>query len=163
MSILLLAIVLVLSLLLIPIGLPGTWAMVVAGVLHSFLVPGSGIGGVAIIGCTVIALVAELIEFGVAGRYTRKYGGSSRGAWGAILGGIVGAFVGVPVPVVGSVVGALAGSFVGALVGEYSRGAAHGEATRAATGAVVGRAVAIGLKAGAGCVIAAWLLAAAFF
>ena len=62
MSVLLLAIVLFLSLLLIPIGLPGTWAMVVAGVLHSFLVPGSGIGGIAVIGCTVIALVAELPE-----------------------------------------------------------------------------------------------------
>ncbi|GDX87456.1 hypothetical protein LBMAG44_13690 [Gemmatimonadota bacterium] len=58
----------------------------------------------------------------VAARYTKKYGGSSRAAWGALIGGVVGAMVGVPMPIIGSVIGALAGSFVGALLGEYSTG-----------------------------------------
>ena len=163
MPVLVLAVALFLALLSIPVGLPGTWLMICAGLLFRYIVPRPGIGVVAIVGCLVVALVAELLDVAVAGRYTRKYGGSTRGAWGAILGGIVGAIVGVPVPVVGSVIGAFAGSFLGALVAEYSRGAEHDVAARAASGAAIGRAVAMGLKAAAGCVIAAWLLAAAIF
>jgi uncharacterized protein YqgC (DUF456 family) len=157
----LLAAVLFIALLLIPLGLPGTWLMIVAAVTYAYVVPGAHIGTVAVVGCVVIALVAELLDIAVSARYTRKYGGSSRGAWGAIAGGLVGAVVGLPVPVIGSVLGAVAGSFVGALVGEYSGGAGHDVATRAATGAVIGRAMAMGLKAGAGVVIAAWVMAAA--
>jgi uncharacterized protein YqgC (DUF456 family) len=161
MPTLLLAVALLLSLVMIPLGLPGTWVMILAGVAHSYLVPASGIGAVAILGCVVIAFAAELLEFTVLARYTRKFGGSRRGAWGAIAGGLVGAVVGVPVPIIGSVLGAIAGSFAGALAAEYTRGAGHGDATRAATGAAIGRAMAMGLKAGAGCVIGVWLLAAA--
>ncbi|HVT39109.1 MAG TPA: DUF456 domain-containing protein [Gemmatimonadaceae bacterium] len=163
MSILLLALALFLSLLLIPLGLPGTWLMVICGLIYSYAVPHTGIGAVAIIGCVVIAFVAELLDIAMSGRYTRKYGGSRRGVWGAIIGGMIGAIVGVPVPVIGSVIGAFIGSFAGALVGEYSRGATHDVAARAASGAAIGRAMAMGLKAGAGCVIAAWLMAAAVF
>ena len=161
MPILLLSAALLLSLVLIPLGLPGTWLMIVAGVAYSYLIPASGIGAVAILGCVAIAFAAELLEFTVLARYTRKYGGSRRGAWGAIAGGLVGAMIGLPVPVIGSVLGAIAGSFAGALVAEYTRGVGHGEAARSATGAAIGRAVAVGLKAGAGCVIGAWLLGAA--
>jgi hypothetical protein len=163
MPTLLLAVVLLLALLMIPVGLPGTWMMILAGIAHSYLVPGSDIGAVTIIGTLMIALLAELLDFTVSARYTRKYGGSKRGAWGAIAGGLVGAVVGVPVPVIGSVIGAIAGSFAGALVAEYTRGAGHGEAARSATGAAIGRAAAMGLKAGAGCVIGAWMLGAAIF
>jgi uncharacterized protein YqgC (DUF456 family) len=158
---LLLALVLFVALLLIPLGLPGTWLMVLAGIAYTYLVPGTSIGVVTIVGVLIIAVIAELLEFTVAAKYTRMYGGSKRGAWGAIIGGLVGAITGVPIPIIGSVLGAIAGSFVGALVGEYSGGAGEGEATRAATGAAIGRAVAMGLKAGAGCVIAVWLLASA--
>jgi uncharacterized protein YqgC (DUF456 family) len=163
MYIALLAIVLFLCLLLIPLGLPGTWAMILAALGYSYLAPGGGIGGVTIIACVGIALLAEFLDLAVTGRYTRKYGGSTRGAWGAIIGGLVGALVGVPVPVIGSVIGAFVGSFGGALIAEYSRGAAHPVAARAATGAAIGRAAAMGVKAGAGCVIATWLVAAAIF
>lgn len=159
--VIILAVVLFLALLLIPLGLPGTWVMVLAGICYAYLVPGTSIGIVAILGTLIVAVIAEVLEFTVAAKYTRMYGGSKRGAWGAIIGGLVGAITGVPVPVIGSVLGAIAGSFVGALVGEYSGGAGEGEAARAATGAAIGRAVAMGLKAGAGCVIAAWLLASA--
>ena len=63
--------------------------------------------------------------------------------------------------IIGSVIGALAGSFVGALLGEYSTGTSRDGATRAATGATIGRAIAMALKVAAGCIVAAWLVAAA--
>ena len=57
----------------------------------------STIGIWNIAGATGLTVLAEVAEFMLAGKYARKYGGSRRAGWGAILGGIVGAFMGVPV------------------------------------------------------------------
>lgn len=160
MYVLLLAIILLVSLFMIPLGLPGTWVMIAAGVGYSILVPGS-IGIVVLIGITAIAVAAEAMEFTLAGKYARKYGGSRRASWGAIIGGTVGAIVGVPVPLIGPIIGAFAGAFAGALLFEFSRGSGMQASTRVATGALVGRAVAAGLKVAAGLVIAVWLISAA--
>jgi uncharacterized protein YqgC (DUF456 family) len=160
MGIILLAAILLLSLFIIPLGLPGTWVMLAAGVGYSILVPNS-IGWVTLVGVTVIAVIAEIVEFTLAGTYARKYGGSRRASWGAIIGGTVGAIVGVPVPIIGSIIGAFVGAFLGALVFEYSRGSGAQASTRVATGALIGKAVASAMKVGAGIAIAAWLVFAA--
>ena len=162
MEVLLLAAVCLLSLFMIPLGLPGTWVMIAAGVGYSILVPNS-IGVFALIGTTVLAVAGEIFEFTLAGKYARKYGGSRRASWGAIIGGTVGAIVGVPVPIVGPIIGAFAGAFIGALVFEYSRAADHRTATRVAWGALIGRVVAAALKVAIGFAIAAWLIGAAVF
>jgi len=161
-EVLLLAAVCLLSLFMIPLGLPGTWVMIAAGVGYSILVPNS-IGVFALIGTTVLAVAGEIFEFTLAGKYARKYGGSRRASWGAIIGGTVGAIVGVPVPIVGPIIGAFAGAFIGALVFEYSRAADHRTATRVAWGALIGRVVAAALKVAIGFAIAAWLIGAAVF
>jgi uncharacterized protein len=163
MEVLLFAAVLLLSLFLIPLGLPGTWIMIGAAIGYDALVRGPDPIGWFTIGATlVLAVIAEIFEFTLSTKYTRKYGGSRRAGWGAIIGGIVGAIVGVPVPIIGSVIGAFVGSFAGALVAEYTRKeATAGTATRVATGALVGRVVAAAMKTGIGVVIAAWLVAAA--
>ena len=158
--IVLFALFLLVSLALIPIGLPGIWLMIAGAIGLGWFSPVAQIGWLVIGGCAAIALVSEVLDFVVASKYTRKFGGSNRGAWGAIIGGVVGALVGVPIPVIGSIIGAIAGSFLGALVAEISGGASQDGATRAATGAAVGRAIAMGLKVAAGLVIAIWLLAA---
>jgi uncharacterized protein len=164
MGLLLLAIVLFLSLLLIPLGLPGLWVMILAAVLYNALVPGLPIGAFALILSLLLAGFAELMEFMLAGRYTRRYGGSRSGARGAIIGGVLGAILGFPFPVpfVGSVIGAFIGSFLGALVGELRVGSDHAAAGRAATGALIGRVVASFLKVGIGCVIAVILFLSAW-
>ena len=159
--ILLLAVVLI-GLVMIPLGLPGIWLMLVGGVAHRLLVVPATISWLTLGVLTGLALLAEWLEFSISGKYTSKYGGSRRAAWGAILGGLVGAFVGIPIPVIGSVIGAFAGAFAGALLGEYSVERNHLKATRAATGAFIGRAVATALKSLAGCVIGGWLLASAW-
>lgn len=157
MAIILLGLILVLSLFIIPLGLPGTWVMLAAGVGYSILVPGS-ISWFTLVVVTIIAVIAEIFEFTLAGKYARKYGGSRRASWGAIIGGTVGAIVGVPVPIIGPILGAFAGSFAGALIAEYSRGSDAQASTRVATGALIGRAVASAMKVAAGVVIAVWLL-----
>lgn len=150
------------GLVMIPLGLPGIWLMLLAGLAHRLLAVPTTISWLTLGVLTGLAVGAEWLEFSIAGRYTAKYGGSRRASWGAIAGGLVGAFVGLPVPVIGSVIGAFAGAFAGALIGEYSMEKNHDKATRAATGALVGRAVATALKSLAGCIIGFWLLAAAW-
>jgi uncharacterized protein len=155
---LLLAAALLVGLLLIPLGLPGLWLMVGAALLYSYAKPGISIWTIGAL--TLLALIAEIIEFSLSGRYARKYGGSRRAGWGAIIGGVVGAFVWTPLPVIGPMIGAFAGAFVGAWLAEKTKGTAVGGATRVATGALLGRIVAVAMKVGIGLVLAVWILLA---
>ncbi|HEY8851225.1 MAG TPA: DUF456 domain-containing protein [Gemmatimonadaceae bacterium] len=161
MQLLILAAVIILSLILIVLGLPGLWIMVATAVVYNMIVPGDPIGWVSLIAVAVLALIAELLEFTMTGRYARKYGGSRRAGWGAIIGGMIGAVVGFPVPIIGPVIGAFVGSFVGALVAELTGGASAGDATRVAKGALIGRVVSTMLKIGIGFTIGIWLFIAA--
>jgi uncharacterized protein len=161
MELMLLVAAMVLSLVLIPLGLPGLWILIGSAVVYSFVVPGS-IGWFTLIGITVLGFVAEVLEFTLTGTYARKYGGSRRAGWGAIIGGMVGMFIGVPVPIVGPVIGGFVGAFVGAFAAELTARPHGGQATRVAWGALVGRVVSAVLKVGVGVVIAAWVLMAAW-
>ena len=161
MLLLLLAVGLLLSLLLIPLGLPGLWVMLGVALLYDVLEPFRSIGMWVIGIAVVIALLTELAEFLLGGRYARKYGGSRRAGWGAIVGGLVGAVVGFPIPILGPMIGGFIGAFVGALGAEMTVRSDTRAATRAATGAVVGRAVAVALKVAVGTALAAWFFAAA--
>ena len=161
MPLLILAAIIILSLILIVLGLPGLWIMVATAVAYNLIVPGEPIGWVTLVAVAILALVAELLEFSLTGRYARKYGGSRRAGWGAIIGGIVGAIVGIPVPIIGSVIGAFIGSFCGALVAELSGGSSTGDATRVAKGALIGRVISTGLKVGIGFTIGVWIFIAA--
>jgi uncharacterized protein YqgC (DUF456 family) len=161
MYLLILACVIALSLILIVLGLPGLWIMVATAVTYNMIVKGDPIGWVSIVAVTVLAFIAELLEFSMTGKYARKYGGSRRAGWGAIIGSIVGAMVGVPVPIVGPVIGAFLGSFIGALIAEVTRGSSAGDATRVAKGALIGRVVSTALKIGIGFTIGIWIFIAA--
>src|ERR1700694_817711 len=161
MQLLILAAVIILSLILIVLGLPGLWIMVATAVVYNMIVPGDPIGWVSLIAVAVLALIAELLEFTMTGRYARKYGGSRRAGGGAINGGMRGAGVGFPVPIVGPVIGAFVGSFVGALIAELTGGASAGDATRVAKGALLGRVVSTMLKIGIGFTIGIWIFIAA--
>lgn len=161
MLLLLLAVGLLLSLFLIPLGLPGLWVMLGVALLYDVFEPFRTIGPWVLGIAAVIALLTEVVEFLLGGRYARKYGGSRRAGWGAIVGGLVGAVIGVPIPILGPMIGGFIGAFVGALGAELTVRSDTRAATRAATGAVVGRAVAVALKVAVGTALAAWFFAAA--
>jgi uncharacterized protein YqgC (DUF456 family) len=166
MSQLLLGLILFASVLLIPLGLPGIWVMLASAVGYNALVAGKiagPIGWVTLIGTLLLAVVAEVVDFTLAARFARRFGGSRRAGWGAILGGFLGAFAGIPIPIVGSVIGAFLGAFVGAFVAEWTnRESTAATSTRVAWGALIGRAAGAALKTGFGLAIAAWLLLAAW-
>jgi uncharacterized protein YqgC (DUF456 family) len=146
---------------LVALGLPGLWLIFVA-VLAFGLLTGLHSIGVLTIGITLgLALLGELLEWWLSYGLARRYGGSPRAGWGALLGGLVGAVVGVPVPVVGSVIGAILGCFAGALIFEYSTTRAAGTALRAGWGALLGRIAASTAKVALGIVMAIVAIVAA--
>lgn len=158
----LLATAMVLGLLLVPLGLPGLWIMLGSTFVYWLAVPGGGVGMLTVIVVGTLVIAAEVAEFAVSGQYARRYGGSRRASWGAMVGGLLGAFAGVPVPVVGSLVGAFAGAFVGAFVAESTVSRAQrGAPVQVAKGAVIGRVVAAALKVGFGVAIMVSVAAAA--
>lgn len=154
LAIALLAAGILVGLALIPLGLPGLWVMV-GGILAYGWLTSFRTVGVAIIAIVLgLAVLGEIIETWIGFRFAKRYGGSSRSGWGALIGGLVGAVIGVPIAVIGSVIGAFIGSFIGAALFEYSYSRHTGVATRAGWGAVVGRAAASAAKIALGVVIA---------
>lgn len=149
------------GLVLIPFGLPGLWVMLLGlvgyGWLTDFRTLSGGVLGIAF----ALALAGEAVEAWLGFHFARRYGGSRRAGWGALVGGLVGAVIGVPVPLIGSVVGGFVGAFVGAALFEYTQARQTGAAASAGWGAVLGRAAAAAVKMGIGVVIAVIALFAA--
>lgn len=147
------------GLMLVPLGLPGLWVMLGAALVYWLVIPSGGVGVVTLVAASIIVIVAEVLEYTIAGRYTRRYGGSPRASWGAIIGGLIGAVMGVPIPVVGSLAGAFIGAFAGAFVGELTvHRTKRSNPTKVATGALVGRAVAAAVKSALGLLVAVLVL-----
>jgi uncharacterized protein YqgC (DUF456 family) len=140
------------GLLLVPLGLPGLWVMVLGVIGYGWWTAFRTIGILTIALAVGLAFAGEVLDTWLGFRIARRYG-STRAGWGALLGGFVGAAVGVPVPVVGSVVGAFLGAFAGAALFELLRTRAMDGAVRAGWGALVGRVVAVAVKTGLGLVI----------
>jgi uncharacterized protein YqgC (DUF456 family) len=156
----LMALCFLVGLALVALGLPGLWVMVLAVLAYGWLTDFQSIGLATIVAVVGLAVVGEVIEAWLGFGLARRYGGSKRAGWGALLGGLVGAMVGVPVPVIGSVIGSFVGAFAGAVVFEYWKSDA-GTAVRAGWGALLGRAAATAAKIGVGLVIAVVALFAA--
>lgn len=142
--------IMALSLVLIPLGLPGLWIMLlVLGI-------GAWFGEVSLallIGLAALVALAELLEWVAVDRLGRKYGGSQRTFWGALAGGIAGAMIGTPVPVIGSLLGLFVGTMVGATIATWTLVRDSEAALKAGWGALLGRSVAVAVKTAAGLVL----------
>ena len=154
LAVLILALAVLVGLALIPLGLPGLWVMVGGILAYGWLTDFRSIGIATIAIVLAIAFFGEIIESWLGFRFAKRYGGSNRSGWGALVGGLVGAVVGVPVAIIGSVIGAFIGSFIGAALFEYTYSRRTGVAVGAGWGAVVGRAAAAAAKIALGLVIA---------
>jgi uncharacterized protein len=153
-SFLLLVISSLAGLLLIPLGLPGLWVMVLGVLAYGWLTDFQAVTAGIVALVVALAVLGEVIEAWLGFRLARRYGGSSRAGWGALAGGLIGAVVGVPVPLLGSVIGGFVGSFAGAALFEYTRARQTGAAAGPGWGAVLGRAAAAAVKMAIGVVIA---------
>src|SRR2546423_13348266 len=114
MQLFFLSLALIVSLILIVLGLPGLWIMVASAVTYNLIVPGDPIGWVTLVIVGILALVAELLDISLTGRYARKYGGSRRAGGGALIGRIGGGMGGFSGTIVGPRICASFGPFLGA-------------------------------------------------
>jgi uncharacterized protein YqgC (DUF456 family) len=144
----------IIGLLLIPLGLPGLWLMVVAVFGYAAFGRFEQVGWVTITAVLLLAAVAEGLEAWLGFRFTKRYGASNRAGWGAMIGGLIGAVVGTPVPIIGNVIGAFVGAFAGAVVGQYTVKSEMQESLGAGWGAVLGRATGAAVKIAVGFAIA---------
>ena len=87
--------------------LPGPFLLVLAGVLHSFFRPDSGVSwwGIGILG--VLLALAYLVDFASGMMGARWFGASRWGVLGVFVGGFIGIFFSLP----GLIIGPLAGGF----------------------------------------------------
>lgn len=159
--------------LLVAIGLPGVWLMLLFALVIEladglYLAPERQptFSWGVLLAALLLAIAGELLEF-IASALGAKHGGASRRGMiasvvGAMLGGIAGTVL-LPIPVVGSIAGAVAGAAGGAMLGEISReGATLRDTLKPAQGAAIGRL--LGTLGKLPCAAAAWvvLVVAAF-
>ncbi len=145
--------VLLIGLVLIPLGLAGTFVMVGAALVFGLATGFDQITLRLLVVLLGLALLGEGIESLLGVFMARRYGASKWGMWGAFLGGITGAILGTPVPVVGNLVGALIGVFAGAFALEWLGHGKSDSSLRAGWGALLGRTLASAIKLGLGMVI----------
>src|SRR3954449_9666455 len=105
MQALLLVLAIIVGLVMIPFGMPGTLILFASALCYFLLVPAGGIGLTTVIAMGVLMAVAEGLEWVLTARFTKRYGGSRRAGWGAVIGGMVGVFMGVPIPLQGALGG----------------------------------------------------------
>lgn len=142
------ALVGVVCLVLVLVGLPGTWVLLALAAAVELL--DARLGGpevtfgwdLLLLGA-VLAGLGEIVEAASGAVGARLGGASRRGMVGALVGGIVGAILFtplIPVPVLGTLLGAMIGTFAGAWIGEATGPVRRSreEALRASLGAALG-------------------------
>src|SRR5262245_20145266 len=150
-----------LGLVLVVVGLPGTWFMVLSTAVVAWLRAGEEMISPWTVGAlAALALLGELLELVAGAAGSKRAGGTWRGSTGALAGGVVGGIVGtfaIPIPVIGSILGACLGAFGGAIAGELSGGKRLTPAVEVGRGAFVGRLLGSLWKLAVGVVI--WAVA----
>jgi uncharacterized protein YqgC (DUF456 family) len=133
---------------LVPLGLPGTWIIVGGAVLYSFFYnfspTSSDLWVIAIL--IILAVIGEVLEFLVGTLGGKKLEVSTGAIVASFVGGILGAIIGVPVFLIGSLLGLLLGVFLGALIYELIVTKDMGLALRAAIAVFFSRLVASFMK-----------------
>ncbi len=87
----------------------------------------------------VLAALITILDYFLPVWGTKKFGGSSRGVWGATIGLVLGLLFFPPI-------GIVVGPFVGALVGEMTRGGEFLASLKSAFGSFVGFLLGTGMK-----------------
>ncbi|UZP65970.1 DUF456 domain-containing protein [Desulfovibrio mangrovi] len=133
-------------------SLPGNWLVLGLLGLWRFIHPeAEGMDTTFFLIAGGLALLGEVLEFGVQVLGAKRYGGSNKGNVGGIIGAIAGAILGAPFFLgLGALVGALAGAYAGCLLLEIGQGRSFDVARHAAKGAFFGKFLGLGIKFGIG-------------
>ncbi|MBU1003305.1 MAG: DUF456 domain-containing protein [Proteobacteria bacterium] len=142
-------------------SLPANWVLLALVAGWKALHPEMSLTWVGFSGLVALAVVAEVLEFVIQLKGSKKYGASNKGNFGGILGAIIGAIVGAGFLFgIGALPGALIGAYGGCLLVETLMGRSFGEARAAAWGAMWGKFFGLTVKAGLGGVILSFSVSA---
>lgn len=145
---------LLVGLVLIPAGLPGSWLILISSFVFAALTGFEDLTRSVMLLLLALAVIGELIELLLGVFVAKRFGASRYGMWGAFFGGIFGGVFGTAVfPLVGSIVGALIGAFVGAFALEFVNEIRTEDRLRAGLGALLGRVLATTMKLGIGLIM----------
>lgn len=130
----------ILSLMLLFLGLPGNWVILLLAGLWAFFTADPHLTWPFFLLLAGMAGVGEAVEF-LAGYFgVKRFGGSNKGSIGGMIGALVGGILCAPLFFgFGALLGALGGGFLGCYLLEKLHGSAHVPAVRAAFGATLGR------------------------
>lgn len=136
------------GLVLVPLGFPGTWLIVLTAIVYSLAADFSALSSdwVVVLIAGGVALVGELLELGIGIIASRRFHVSNGAIVASIAGGILGAMIGVPVFLVGSLIGLFLGVFLGALAYELCVQRDFRLALKSALGAFFSRVTALFVK-----------------
>lgn len=124
----------------VPLGLPGTFLICAAALLYGLATGFASVTKMTVLLLLVAALFAEGVELLAGAAGARRYGSGNWAVAASIVGGIIGAVIGAPILFgIGSIPGALAGAFAAAAAVEFLGGKSTGDALRAGWGTFVGR------------------------
>jgi len=151
--------------LLILLGLPGTWLLLMLAGVAEWITEPRLFGTLTLVSALVLAVAGEVWEAMASSVRARKAGAGRRGSIGALVGGIGGALLGtmlIPVPLVGTLVGGGLGAFALSAGLERSGGTAADSAFRIGRAAAAGHMVGLMGKLVAGVAVYAWLVTALY-
>ncbi|MBI4412299.1 MAG: DUF456 domain-containing protein [Deltaproteobacteria bacterium] len=152
------------ALLLVPLGFPGTWLMVVVSFVYSLIADfqtGKSDFGILFV-VILLAVVGEVLEFGIGVWGGKKMSVSNRTIVASLIGGVLGAFIGVPVLLIGSILGLFAGVFAGAFLSEILEKRDWRKGLQGALACFFSRITAMFVKTGIGFVMVVYLLVKTF-
>ena len=151
----------------VPFTLPGNWLMLMTTYLFAWWQWERDIfGWPLLIFITVLALVAELIEFFAGAGGARRAGAGWMGALAAIGGAVTGAIFGtfvIPLPLFGTILGACLGAGLFTWVAERIAGKEQNHSVRSGMGAGTGVLIGTLSKFLIGCLIWLMITIAAFW
>jgi len=151
---------LIICLIVLFFGLPGTFMILGAAVLYGFLTGFAKITGSMLLLMLLFTIIGEVAEyiFGVIG--AKRYGSSTKGIVFSIVGGFFGAILGAPLFFgLGAIIGALCGAFIGAVLVElYTYGLEEWkQALRSGWGNFLGRMAGMFFKIGIAIGMIVWI------
>jgi uncharacterized protein YqgC (DUF456 family) len=129
------------------IGLPGTVLIVMDVMAYALLTSFSQIGFKLILILVAMAVVAELVDFGLCMAITIRFGFSTGGMWAALIGSLAGAIILTPFFLgLGTLIGIFLGGSVAVFATEVLQRRKLKPAFRAGIGAMLGRTAGIAVK-----------------
>jgi len=128
-------------------GLPGTVLILIDVMAYALLTGFDRIGFKVILILILIAVVAELIDFGLGMAGAVRFGSSRAGMWAALVGSLAGAVILTPFFLgLGVLLGTFIGGGIAVFITEMIRRRKLKPAFRASIGAVLGRMTGIAVK-----------------